>query len=434
MRIRPLLTIGLLAAPTALPAQLPSATARSTAMLQSYTAAARGYEAIVWNPALLAMPGHPRFSLNIAQVAADIHSNTLGPSDVLHYLNDTLDVAAKDKILTQIRAGSDSTLALGATADAQALGLTIGPFGIMATGAGDGYAALSDDAVELALYGNVTRRAPGQRYSATGTRGSGWAGASVAIGFGLPLRVVPVGHLAVGATFRLTQMITAGIAGDAGSFLQNAPNFSARAAGQALIFHPDSSATNNGFGVGLDFGLAYDLASGIRLGLAVENVFSTISWKEKNLVYYRQDYILEQVGDQFTDSTVADINMPYDPTDPNQLALHDSLVGAQTFPTRVRAGVLLSAGPFLIAGDAMVQLKRGLVPGDAQRLSAGAELPLGGFCALRAGLSSNFAGSFSYGGGFGFKMGPVRLDLGASATPGGSRQGMQVAFGLSVMN
>jgi hypothetical protein len=433
MRIRPLLSIGLLAVPAALPAQLPSATARSTAMLQSYTAAARGYEAIVWNPALLAMPGRPGFSLNLAQVAADVHSNTLGPSDVLHYLNDTLDTAAKDKILAETRAGGDSTLSLGATANAQALGLTIGPFGIMATGLGDASAAVSDDAVELALFGNVTRRAPGQRYLAAGTTGSGWAGASVAIGFGLPLHVVPVGHLAVGATLKLTQMFIAGIASDAGSFLQNAPNFSTRAAGQALLFHPDSSATNNGFGVGLDVGVAYDLVSGIRLCLAVENVFSTISWKEQNLVYYRQDYIMEQVGDQFTDSTVADIEMPYDPTDPNQLALHDSLIGAQTFPTRVRAGVLLSAGPLRIAGDAMLQLKRGLVPGDKQRLSAGAELPLK-FFALRAGLSSNFSGSFSYGGGFGFKMGPVRLDLGASATPGGSRQGMQAAFGLSVMN
>jgi hypothetical protein len=432
MRIRPLLAIGLLAVPAALTAQLPRATARSTAMLQSLTAAARGYEAIAWNPALLAMPGRPSFSLNIAQAAADVHSNTLGPSDVLRYFNDTLDTAAKDKILAAVRANGDSTLSLGASAGAQVLGLTIGPFGIMATGAGDAYAAVSDDAVELALFGNVTRRAPGERYAAAGTRGTGWAGASVAIGFGLPLHVVPTGHLAVGATLKLTRMVTAGIAGDAGSFLQNAPNFSTRAAGQALLFHPDSS-TNNGFGVGLDLGVAYDLMSGIRLGLTIENVFSTISWHENNLVYYRQDYIMQQVGDQFTDSTVADIEMPYDPADPNQAALHDSLVSTQTFPTRVRAGVLLSAGPVRITGDALVQLKSGLVPSDKQRLSAGVELPLK-FVALRAGLSSNFSGGISYGGGLGFRMGPARLDLGASATPGGDRQGLQVAFGLSILN
>jgi hypothetical protein len=432
MRIRPLLTIVLLAAPGALRAQLPHATARSTAMLQSYTAAARGYEAIVWNPALLAMPGRPGFSLDIFQAAADVHSNTIGPSDVLHYLGDSLDTTEKDKILAETRAGADSTLSLGATVDAQTLGVTIGPFGIMATGAGDAAAAVSDDAVELALFGNVTRRAPGQQYSAAGTKGSGWAGASLAIGFGLPLRMVPTGHLAVGATLKLTQMFTAGIASDAGSFLQNAPDFSTRAAGEALIFHPDSSATNNGFGVGLDLGVAYDLVSGMRLGLAIENLFSTISWKEQNLVYYRQDYIMQQIGDQFTDSTVADVDMPYTASDPNQRALRDSLVGVQTFPTRLRAGVLLRAGPLRVAGDAMLQLKHGLVPGDAQRLSAGAELPLK-IVALRAGLSSNFSGSLSYGGGLGFLMGPVRLDLGVNATPGGSHQGMQAAIGLSVM-
>lgn len=433
MRTRLLLTLALLTAPAMLPAQLPRATARSTAMLHSYTAAARGYEALVWNPALLAMPGHPTFSVDIAQAAVDVHSNTFGPADVLHYWNDTLDTAEKNKIVAETQAGGDSALEFGTTVDAQTLGLTIGPFGIMATGAGDASAALSDDAVELGLFGNVTRRGPGEQYLATGTNAVGWACASLAIGFGLPLHLLPKGAFAAGATLKLTQMATAGIAEDGGSSLQNAPFFSSRASGEGLIFHPDSSSTNNGFGVGLDLGVAYDFVSGVRVGLTVENLFSTISWKEQNLVYYRKDYITWQVGDQFLDSTVADIEGSYDPSDPNQLALHQSLIDQQTFPTRLRAGVLLSAGPFRLAGDGMVQLARGLVPGDKQRLSAGAELPLK-FFALRAGLSGNFSGGFSYGGGFGFKGGPVRFDLGASATPGGSRQGIQLAFGLSVMN
>jgi hypothetical protein len=419
-----------LAVPAALEAQLPRASARAVGLVGSQTAAARGYEAIAWNPALLAMPGRPGFSVNLVQVAAQEWSNAFDAGDVFKYSGDTLTTADKDTILAKIPVGSPFTI--GAGVDAQGIALTIGNFGVLIGGQGDAEGRVSRDFAELLLFGNVQRRALGSDpFTADSTGSAGWAGATAAIAMGLPIGV-PTGHLAVGATIKLTQGIAIGGVEDLGSTLQTNP-FVGEARVHLLYTSPDSSVTN-GFGLGADLGAAWELASGIRLGLAIENVFSTMSWSEDGLLYQRREYRLEQVGDAYVDSVISEIeSQPFDETDPMQAALRDSILGRATFPTRVRAGAQLKAGPVLLAGDAMIRIKRGLVPGEARRLSAAAELPLS-VIALRGGLATDLETGVTFGGGLGLKAGPVRLDTAVNWTPGGDRQGLFLAFGLGIMN
>jgi len=420
-----------LAAPTILHAQLPRTSARALGMGNSLTAAARGYEALAWNPALLAMPGRPSYSLNIAQVSAQTWSNAFDAGDFLKYYDgDTLRTADKDTILAKIPEGGPMTL--GATVDASALGLTIGNFGISFGGVGDVESQVSRDFVELLLFGNITRRNPGDLpYTADSSNGRGWAGGTVAVGFGVPIHVSS-GALALGLTAKVTRGFAVAGLEDLGSQLQNIP-FAGAVRVHGLYTDPDSSITN-GWGFGADLGVAYALASGLQLGLAMENAFSTMSWDEQTLLYQRREYVLTQVGDLYVDSVISEIDgLPFDPNDPLQAELRDSLIGGRTFPMRLRAGAQFRAGKFILAGDAMVRLASGLVAGEGQHVSAGAELPLG-VIAFRGGVSSNFEGSFAMGGGLGLKAGPVRLDGAASWTPGGDRQGLVVGFGISVMN
>lgn len=423
-----LLLTGLLV-PGTLAAQLPRTTARALGMLQSQTAAARGYEAIVWNPALLGMPGRPGFSLSLPQGALAAWSNAFSAGDILKYEGDTLTTADKDTILAKIPL--DRRVAIGGTADVMAVALTIGNFGLSVSGAGDVRAEVSRDFAELLLFGNITRRAPSSPpYDADSSAAAGWGGATVALAYGLPLHV-PTGQLAVGATIKLTQGIAVAGLQDLGSFLRTNP-FEAEGRVHALYVNPDSGI-GNGFGVGADLGIAYELISGLRLGLAIENVFSIMSWNEDALLYQRREYRLFQDGDTYTDSVISEIDeTPYDASDPLQLALRDSVLGRATFPTRVRAGAQLALGPVLLAGDAMVQLKRGLVAGETARLGVAAELPLK-VVAVRGGLASDFSG-LSVGGGLGLQGGPVRFDIGASLTPGGDRQGLLLGVGLSIMH
>jgi hypothetical protein len=419
-----------LAAPAALHAQLPRITARSLGMANSYTAAARGYEAIAWNPALLGMPGRPSFSVNVVQASAQTWSNAFDLSDVLKYSGDTLTTEDKDVILGKIP--DDAPMTLGATVDASALAVTIGNFGIAVGGVGDVESRVGRDFVELFLFGNSARRSPGDPpYSSDSAHARGWAGGTVALAYGMPFHV-GVGTLGVGITAKITQGFMLAGFQDLGTQLQNVP-FVGEVRMHGMYMKPDSSLTN-GLGFGADLGFAYVLGSGLELGLAVENAISTMSWDEDALFYQRREYILSQVGTTYVDSVVSEIEeTPFDANDPLQAALRDSLVGGRTFPMRVRAGAQVRAGKFVLAGDAMVRLASGLVAGESRRVSAGAELPLG-VVAFRAGVSSDLETGMAMGGGLGFKAGPVRLDGGASWSPGGDRQGLVIGFGLSVMN
>jgi hypothetical protein len=157
-----------------------------------------------------------------------------------------------------------------------------------------------------------------------------------------------------------------------------------------------------------------------------------MSWNKDRLMYYRSEYLLQQNGGQYTDSTIADIDTRYDPTDPVQAALYDSTFSHQPFPTRIRAGAQLRAGPVLVTGDLMLRVTQGAVLSQPQRLSGAAELPLGGVFALRGGLATDFDGGITYGGGMGFKGGPVHFDLATNITPSGTRKGVTLGLGLSI--
>jgi len=432
MRTRSLIITGLLLVPSLLAAQSGQSTARAIAMGRSMTASAQGYEAIVWNPALLGVPGRPKFSVNILQVGVATRSNVLSPSEVWeYYTKDSLSTDDKNAILDKIRATDDSAFGVGALGDVMAVAVTVGNFGIALTGtAADADLAVSDDAVELLLFGNTLRRAPGERYEGAGTRGAGLSAATLAVSWGQGFQL-PVGHLAVGATAKFRRGILAGIGSDLGSYVQNAPDFEARAGVHALYFNPDSSL-NNGNGFGLDLGAAYDFVSGIRVAVAVENLVSSMSWKEENLRYFRAEYLLEQTGSDYQDTKVVDTTVAYDPTDPAQVGLRDSLLGVDPFATKLRLGAQLAAGPVLLAGDMMFEVTDGIVPGTGQRASVGAELPLS-VVRLRGGLATDFETGVGFSAGLGFKLGPMRLDVAGGLTPGGARKGLTFATGIAVM-
>lgn len=434
MRIDAFVLAALVIGPTVAAAQSGQSTARAVAMGRSMTASAQGYEAIVWNPALLGTRNRPKFSINIAQVGLSSRSNVLSPSELWrYYTSDSLTQQDKTDILNKVRATSDSTFAVGALADVMAIAVTVGNFGIALTGTGaDADAAVSDDAIELILFGNTARRAPGERYLGAGSRGAGISAATLAVSWGQGF-ALPVGHLAVGATAKLRRGVLAGGGNSLGSYVQNAPNFEARAGYQVVYFDPDVSL-NNGSGFGLDLGAAYDFASGVRIAAAVENVFSTMSWKDEKLRYKQEEYELLQSADglAYSDTTISDIDVPYDPTDVTQKALRDSLLGGDPFATKLRLGGQLTAGPVLLAGDAVFELTDGIVPGANQRLSVGAELPVS-VMRFRGGLASDFDGGFAASAGIGFKAGPVRVDFAGAITPGGDRKGVTVGMGISVM-
>ena len=99
---RTVLFLAGLVAPAALLAQLPTTSPRSLALGGAYTSLARGWEAVSWNPALLAARGRPRFTLGLPQLSFEFGSNSYGFGDFRKYANRTLDAADKAYLLGKI--------------------------------------------------------------------------------------------------------------------------------------------------------------------------------------------------------------------------------------------------------------------------------------------------------------------------------------------
>jgi hypothetical protein len=250
---------------------------------------------------------------------------------------------------------------------------------------------VSRDFVELLLFGNLGRRAVGSPpFQGDSSGADGWAGATAAFAMGLPIPV-PVGHLAVGATLKLTQGLVIGGVRDLGSSLQTNP-FVGEVRVHYLHTSPDSSWAN-GMGFGADLGVAYDLASGMRLGLAIENLFSTMSWSNDGLLYGRREYRLAQLGGAYVDSVISEIeSSPFNEADPVQAALRDSVLGRATFGA---SGGARSSWGQCAAGDAMLRIDAGSCSGRASAprrplsvmaFRGGLRLPKGGH--LRWGWGS----------------------------------------------
>src|SRR5512135_537341 len=100
-----------LLAPTALRAQLPDVSPRSVALAGAYGATARGFEAVAWNPAMLAARGNPGLTVALPRLTVETGSNTFTWGDISHYANRHLTDQDKADILAKI-VHDDSSLTL----------------------------------------------------------------------------------------------------------------------------------------------------------------------------------------------------------------------------------------------------------------------------------------------------------------------------------
>ena len=233
MRTTTLLIAGL-ALPTALAAQLPATfNPRSIALGGAYTSLARGWEAALGNPAMLAARGRPGFSLGLPNVSFETGSNAYSLGDIQKYANRTLSDEDKAYLLNQITL-DDTALTLRMVPGAAPFGLSIGPVAIAAYTTGYMDMSMGADAVELILYGNAHRAAPGDLFTARGSGGNGWAATTLAGAIAFPVANLPMGRLTVGATYKHVLGHALGRFAETSSSFQVNPTFVASAAGHAV--------------------------------------------------------------------------------------------------------------------------------------------------------------------------------------------------------
>jgi hypothetical protein len=447
MKRIPLVLAGLLV-PATLAAQLPDPSTRALGMGEAYTSLARGYEAVAWNPAMLATEGRPGFTIGLPHLNVELGSNTYGFSDFRKYANSYLTDADKQTLLNKI-SSSDSALTIRMLAGVAPFGLSVGPFALMVGTSGEGDLSVGKDAVRLALFGNASKTGAGQFFTAAGSSGRGWVATTAAASLALPFPT-PIGRLSVGITGKYTVGNFLASAGDLGTRVGANPVFSATEAGQTIYTNYDrhcgsisplasgSCGGNAGKGFNADLGGTLQLANGgISLSAVLVNAFGSMTWDASRLVYERtrrqvtQDasgHVTTVTTDSTRLSTEAAIN-----ADPQARTLRDSLLAHSGFSKLARVGVALRSGMLTVAADAQLRLKEGLDQQSSQLLSAGAEYRLLGILPLRVGASSDFAGATMLSAGTGLQVLGINLDVSIANISGTTRPGVRLGFGVGLI-
>lgn len=449
MRTKFLLLAGL-ALPTALAAQLPATfNPRSVALGGAYTSLARGWEAALGNPAMLGARGRPGFTLGLPTGAVELGSNTYSFGDFRKYGDADLTDADKAYLLNRITE-DDSTLTLRTIVGAAPIGISIGPIALAAYSTGAVDLSMGADAVELALYGNAHRSGAGQSFTAAGSGGNGWSATTIAASIGLPVANLPLGRLAVGATYKLQLGHTLGRAAETSSSFQTNPNFQVNAAGHAiytdygancdshrfsLSSETDPCTLNGGAGYGVDIGAVLQMnGTALTLSAVFVNALGSMTWEENRFIYERtvNSMVQDASGNVVDTSITTTLRGAAIGGDAVARALRDTMLAHSDFAQVLRAGAALRTGFVTLTGGASVRLKEGIDYQPAQTVSAGAELRLLGILPLRAGIATDLANTVVFSAGSGLHLLGFQLDVSMASITGSARPGVIVGAGASI--
>ena len=409
-------------------AQIPNASPAAYGMALNYTALARGYEAVSWNPANLAMPGRPFFSFGTGIVGGTVGMDPVDFKMMHSFSGLVVDSTTRHAWVDLVRASGRQRARIdgGLTP----LALSVGPIGLQVGVSTYLNLDLSPDAFEAAMFGNAGLNG-GQPKSLdlTGTGVETGTISAAAVSFALPLPfkftagVLGSEHLAVGITGKYVVGNALFIAQDGGSVLgASSLDYKFPLVGPKV---DDPTAEYDGqLGVGTGADLSASWSAGRwRVGALMENVFNSFKWDTTKLAYQSNSGYY----DQNTDSSSSG-ELPYGQA---PVALRDR-IAAQQFKPALNVGVAFKATDFLTVTADLHQQTGGddaISIGPKNRMGVGAELRMIPFLRLRGGVASVSDG-WQAGAGFGIHLLGYELGLSGSLRRRGSANEAGVMIGL----
>lgn len=435
--MRRLLAFAALAIPAALPAQVSGNSARALGMGNAYTALARGWEAVAWNPAMLGRPGQPGVSIGLPQMTGEVGNNAFTVGDIRKYADQDLTDADKQYLLSRIR-NDDSTWVVRGRLGAQALGVSVGPLAFSYSMSGFVSASASRDAVEFALNGNGAFSTGQNFFELAGSGGNGWAASTLAGSYGRSFNT-SLGRMSAGVTVKWVKGNFLGVAHDEGSQIYSD---SVVAVGEVLYTEYNNNfegfgdifSRAPGHGLGVDLGATLQLGRGMLLSVVLVNPIGSMSWDQDRLRFDRSDYTLRMSANGVVSDTSSQTTLRGSAIsgDPAAAALRDSLLDNASFSKALRAGVATHLAGITLGSDIAFRLKEGLDRMPAVNLGVGAEYVVLGFLPLRAGFRSDFDETTAISVGTGLKLGFFTLDLSAAEIMGSRHPGALVGAGFGL--
>ncbi|CAN5173203.1 hypothetical protein BH09GEM1_BH09GEM1_38190 [soil metagenome] len=378
-------------------AQQPNASAAAYGMAGNYQAAATGYNAVAWNPAMLGM-GDNGFSLSLFSVGLTTGLGPVKLTDITNFGGKKIDVATKETWLNQIGTGTETG---GLNAGFSLIALSIGPVALQGGLSGTGDANLNQDAAEALLYGNAGRTGTVKNLSFNGSsmHGSSFATGAASVAFGLPFvpTAGPLDKLSFGVTGKYVRGLAVGRAQDNGSSVTS----NNVAIAFPAIFTDSSHYGNSGSGVGVDLGLAWNSA-GITIGATVRNALNTFQWNTSALS--------STPGTVLFDGNKDTTNFTTAPYSAAPVAMRAALED-EKFKPELAVGIARRSETFTLTADASSRVGDGIDVGPKTHIGVGAEyrgLPV---LTLRAGVAAVTDGAQA-AGGIGLRLGPAEIGFG----------------------
>jgi len=396
-------------------AQQPSASTAAFGMGGNYTAAARNYDAVAWNPANLALPGTSVASFNLLSVGGATGLDPVDLRMIGQYNGQTIPAETKESWLQLIGAGRERGRAdLGASL--VALSIKNVAFQVGTSGFVD--ANLNGDAAELLLFGNAGRTGSVRNFALDSSTASGAAfttgAASIAVPLPFTLTSSPDETFSLGITGKYVMGNAMMRAADGGSTVTP----SGAAVSYAAI--EGDGGANLGNGLGVDLGLAWH-SGRTTLGLTVQNIYNSFAWDTTKLK--------TRLGVANLDSaslSSSSVDAPFSSA-PASLA---AAVAGEKFKPTIGAGLAFDvAESILFTADARVQTGDGIQIGPTSRVGAGLELNRQGAFPIRLG-AAKITDGWQAAAGLGIRLGDNHVGISAMQRNVGSARGVGAMVNL----
>ena len=423
-------TLALFAAPAAADAQLANPLPQAVGMGGNYTALARGFGAISWNPAGLGMPDNPRFSLALLPLVTTAGLDPVTPSHFAEYDGQVIPEEVKREWLQLIRDAGGEAGSLAA--DVTYLAFSIGRIGIQASTNVRSRVNVAPDVAEVFLFGNGGFSGEPGTYDLAGSNfdiaGTSAVAASFAVPLSLRLGPLPDQHFSLGATVTYTvgnflvlgQEESSSISSDPVAVHVRFPMIQTAMAGDTAYFEP--ADLDNGRGIGLDLGAAWQ--GGIfSAGVVVRNVINTFEWDLAKLEY--------RAGQATWTADTSYTSFEEAPVGEAPAALLERIHDLYEFSPVMSAGAAARILPFLtLTGEVRHAVKENLDVGTRNHVGVGAELRILPILPLRAGVSV-ISGGYQLSAGLGLKLGIMQLSASGAVREAELGSDAVAAFGLT---
>ena len=422
-----------IAAGAALPrhavAQIPNPSTAALAMAENFTAAARGYSAVAWNPAGLGMADNPGFSFTFGTIAAIAGLGPLTVMELADYAGQEVPFETRREWLDRIKRASGETGRAGS--HVTGLALQAGPVAFQVGTTLAISANLAPGIAELIMFGNADQDGTPREIDLSRSRLDVTAYTTGAASIGLPIAETAAGRLALGVTGKYT-MGHVLVRGIESTGMASADPLELRLEFPIIHTHfgndeDEEFEIRGGTGFGLDVGIGYETPE-LTLAATIRNLFNNFEWDPQTLRFRDGSLLFD------SERQDSDLEERYFSEAPPALA---RVVNDLRFAPVLAAGArYLVQDGLLVTGDVRFATSDSeMDPVPRLHIGGGAEYRPISFIPLRAGVALISLGEgdsgWQVGGGIGINL-PV-LDLMVSAMRRSTTSSLDTVFQLTIL-